>query len=54
MFLMMYLCNNVECVIKVIVSSVRKTGHKIGYINSLVTFQTGCVVKVSTSEQNDC
>ena len=31
-------CDNRECVIKVIVASVTKTGHKISNINSLLSF----------------
>ena len=34
-------CDNRECVIKVIVASVTKTGHKISNINSLLSFYTG-------------
>ena len=43
---MIYLCNNVDCVIKVIVASVTKTGHEIGYINSLLLLKQGVQTKL--------
>ena len=43
---MIYLCNNVDCVIKVIVASVTKTGHEIGYINSLLLLKQGVYTKL--------